>query len=758
VPFEQAPAPAKPLKIKKIGHKGFIDLTPIAEAGEQVRGKAQAVGKGLTRFTGVEKKVQQTLIEYEEQMRELPKVMAKDAIEKFGKLTVEQERAIENHREQPKKYPLPPELKEQYNTLEQGLAEYGKRLEELGYPADWPNTYIKRMETKLKRLQSREVPDPIQEKELERQIEEAKDLRYLHHQYKPAPLTKRVRQWFRSSKKIDKKPRGVLGRKIPTYEKAKELGLERAPLAVSYAHMSHEIARAEETNKFIKAINDNPNLSAIDKDAPSDWVYLDPKILPESVQRQMWVEDGKVVQNFRRRKYPVPIAEALEELTYARDSHAIARWYDKTNFALKIVGFYNPLVMTKNDLVQMWRGVGAKGFVKLPKAIEIFAKKGKEYDTLRKAGLFNNVVNYQPVVKEITQQMLDKIRLSKSERAAKIAGEWLNPKNILQDIRKFNEATTWNLDEIIRISAYEAFKDSSAAKGLTEFEKIEYVNDALVNYAKLPRGTKSWLSRFFFVPTYRVGNFRYFWGQVAKHPWRYKGPLLRTVGYKMFVQWGLPALVAGALAWKYKDKRKVWTEKGYRVVVTNPKTKKETVYALSDPLLEGAKVTQRTWRHTFNVNLAAIPHLVNRVLSGPQYKSRDPFGEFLKIGTPFYRDVVNWTDPDKTTHQKILTQLAIAYVYSRKPKGQDKKTAVEAYVKALSIWTDWKEQRKDVEWTLGRKFYSLMSKEEIKEDLFKSTYKKATRINGKLYRRGEARRGQEQHVKKLREILKRRAE
>jgi len=755
---KQAQPPAAP-KMKKIGRPGFIDLTPIAEAGEQIRTKAQAAGKGLTRFTGVEKKVQKVLIEYEEQMRELPKVAARENIKKFGKLTEGQEIVLENYRELGKKYPekykLPPELKGDYDTLVKTLDEYNKRREALGYPGDWPETKIKGLEKKLEKLRKREESEPDAEGMLEDAIEGLRDLRYLHHQYKPAPMAKRARQWFR--RKISKKPRGVLGRKIPTYEIAEKLGLERAPLAVSMAHYQHEIERAEAADALIKAINNNPNLSQWAEDAPEGWVTLSPDIFPDSVQRMMWAEEGKVGQKFRRRKYPVPIADALEELTYARDSHAMARWYDKTNFALKIVGFYNPLVMTKNDLVQMWRGTGVKGFVKLPKAIEIFARKGEEYETLRKAGLFNNVVNYTPAVKELTQQMLDKIRLSKGERAAKIAGEWLNPKNFLQDIRKFNEATTWNLDEIIRISAYEAFKDSRAAKGLTEFEKIEYVNDALVNYAKLPKGTKTWLSRFFFVPTYRVGNFRYFWGQVAKHPWRYKGPLLRTVGYKMFVQWGLPALIAGALAWKLKDKKEVWTEKGYRVAIHNPKTGRDTVYALSDPLLEGAKVTQRTLRHTFNVNLAALPHLAGRILRGPRYKNRDPYGEFLKIGTPFYRDVVNWTDPDKTTHQKILTQLAVAYVYSRKHKPKDDETALSAYAKALSIWTNWKEQKQDVEKMLGSPFYSLMSDKEIREEISNNTYKKPYRRDGRLYRRGEAHKGQEEHVRKLREVLKRRA-
>jgi len=138
------------------------------------------------------------------------------------------------------------------------------------------------------------------------------------------------------------------------------------------------------------------------------------------------------------------------------------------------------------------------------------------------------------------------------------------------------------------------------------------------------------------------------------------------------------------------------------LVIPNPKTGKDTVYALSDPLLEGAKMTQRTPLHTLTVNLAAMPSLLLRLTAGPRYKgTKDPFGEFFKLGTPIYRDVVNWKDPDKTVPEKILTQLAIAYIYTRKGRAQDKETAAEALGKANSIWTDWKEQKEAAKKVLG---------------------------------------------------------
>jgi hypothetical protein len=712
----------------------------LAEAGPQIKSVSDKASKLVTRFGGLDSEVRKTFIEYEEQLRELPKVVAKDSIEKFGQLTPEQETILQSHRENPKKFPdLPDELKPALKTLEKDIEEGGKRFKELGYNPDWPNTYIDRLEKKLAKMKQMKVPDPIGEKSLEDAIEEARDLRYLHHFYERQPLGKRIIGRFK--KGISKKPSGLIGRKIPTLEKAKELGLKPAPLAVSHSNFMHELARAEAANDLITAINSNPELSLPEDLAPEEWVRLDDRIFPASVQHRAFVNDeGKPVHIKKLRKYPIPIAEALEEIAYTRNFSALERAYDKLNFHLKLIGFYNPVIMTKNDAVQLWRASGLKGAVPLllpemespisikpPKAVQIFAEKGPEYEKLRKAGLFNNVVNYTPPVTELADLMLKHIRETSGQKAARIAGEWLNPGNFFKNLRKFNEATTWNMDEIMRIAAYEAVKDAPMLEGMTEFEKIEWVNDAMVNYGKLPKETKRWLNKAIFTPSYRIGNFRYFWDQVASHPWRMKGPLLRTVGYKMFIRWGLPAIISAAILWKTGEERDVRTEKGYKIIVTNPETNTDTVYSLSDPLLEGVKITQRPIRQTLALNLAAVPNLVIRASGGPRFRqSEDKFGEFFKLGTPIYRDILNWRDPDKSTANKMMTQFAIAFVYTRRAREADKNNAAEAMAKTLAVWTDWKEQAADLQQMVsGRKYYlgpggkfgRLMRKFKVEQDI-----------------------------------------
>ena len=55
-----------------------------------------------------------------------------------------------------------------------------------------------------------------------------------------------------------------------------------------------------------------------------------------------------------------------------------------------------------------------------------------------------------------------------------------------------------------------------------------------------------------------------------------------------------------------------------------------------------------------------------------------------------------WKAEDKTTAQKVLTQLAIAFVYHRQHKEPIDDTAVVSIAKGLSVWTDWTMQAEDV--------------------------------------------------------------
>ena len=326
--------------------------------------------------------------------------------------------------------------------------------------------------------------------------------------------------------------------------------------------------------------------------------------------------------------------------------------------------------------------------------------------------------------------MITTIRESSGEKVARIAGKFIQPNNWIKGLTIANEKTTWNLDQMMRIAAYKALEKSKMLKGMTDFKKIEFANDAMVNYAKLPKKSKKWLNRFIFTPSYRVGNFRFFWGQLAKHPWRFKGPILRTIGYKMFIKYGIPAfassVVANAILDRDKTGKKVYSEQGYKIVIHNPETNTDTVYSLSDPMLEGAKITQRPFRQTIENNLSFILNAGVRYLSGPKRKQTDdPVGEFFKLGTPVYRDIQLWRSKDKSIAQKVLTQFAIAYVYHRQHKEPIDDNAVTSLAKGLSLWTDWVMQAEDVKRMFkgrsayfgpGGEFDRLMREYKIEQD------------------------------------------
>ena len=315
---------------------------------------------------------------------------------------------------------------------------------------------------------------------------------------------------------------------------------------------------------------------------------------------------------------------------------------------------------------------------------------------MRKGGLFNNVVNWVPAAQSLAQEMIDEARLSSDSKAKELILKYANPLHFMKNLRAAQQATTWTMDEIIRIAAHEAFKDSPAAQGMTVFEKIEYTNDAMVNYAKLPKETKRWLNKIFFVPNYRIGNFRFFWSQLAKHPNRFKGPIARTFGWKMFVKYGLPAMVTSILV-AMGSRKRAYSEKGYKMVIFNPDTNTDTVYSIGGPLLEGQKLTQRNLRQSFDFNLAALPHLGYRILTGPRSgQTDDVIGEFFKLGTPIWRDIVTAKGKDRKPVEKVLTLMALAYTYQRQHKEKIDDDAVQSTLKMLSVWTDWREQGEDI--------------------------------------------------------------
>ncbi len=698
----QVPPKGKGKVTPKIDRRkaGFVDLTPIAEAGEQIAKKSLKAHKVVTRFTGLEAKVRKALIEVEEQERQIPKIAAKESIKKFGKLSNKDSRVILNHLDNPKKFPTVPEhLKAQVEQVRKDQKEVRTILKDLGYGANWPAGRITYLREKLST-----TTDPEKQANIKDALQELAGLDYVHHAYKISAIgtAKRIVKGVLPGRKISKRPSGLLGRKYPTLEAAEKAGKKVAHLSVGHAEMLAIAQKAKLHNELIEAINKNKELAITEKKAPEDWVYLDPRVFPASQSKRAFVDkQNKPRIATTRFKYQPAVAEAIEELTYVSKKNPLTRVYDKINATLKHILFYNPIVMTKNDMFQGWRATGLGFVAKMPKALASVVKQDAQYEEFRKAGLYNNVIDYVPAANALAEDMLAVIQKSKGRRMAEFIGKRLvNPTNILKDLKFLNDKTTWNIDEVLRtavamdLSKGTIFGSFQKRTGLTRFETIELANDFLANYGKVPKQTRQIMNRAFFTPTYRVSMARMFAKMWAK-PKRFWPQLLRHYAYKLFVWYVLPGLTG---MWVYGDWKAGRSEKGYKVVLRNPRTGKETVYSLSDPLLEEAKLTQRPILQSFEYNLAAVPNLIIGLLRKPKFRNkRDKYGHLFKLGTPIFRDVVNMTDKDKTTAEKILTELAIAYVYKRRAGPENEDTAIEAFAKAISIWTDWKAQKKDIQ-------------------------------------------------------------
>lgn len=673
----------------------------IRSASAQARGFAGSVGKVFTRFTGLEKEVQRDLVAFEEERVAMPQRAAERTFKVVGKLNDLDRRTIQQHMDNPGKYALPEHLESVVKELKKDIADTSDILEAMGYAADWPNSRIAFLERRIAELEERK---PVTEKgrqsvqdEISRyqaQIEDAEGLGYVHRVTKRPDITKRVWNWMlrRPGRRISAKPTGLIGRVFATIDEAEAAGYDVATLEVAHADMLYKAGIAASAFDLIDAIDSNPDLSLPADDAPNEWVKISGRAL----------QKGKMQARLSARRYSPLIAEAVEELVYSHTSHALVRGYDALNAAMKMVGFYNPFIMSKNDLYQGWRLSGWRFFANIPRAVKIWKTKGPKYQAMKKAGLFHGVMNYRPAVDALIENMMDEVRLTQGKRVAKWLKSVLKPQDFVKTIQRFNQMTTWNMDEVLRIAARTSLEDGRFQKdfGMSEFELTELANDFMANYGKVPQQTRRVLNRGVFTPTYRISMARVL-AKMWTAPRRFWPQLLRHYGYKLFVSYVLPGLVAMIMGKKWADGK---SEKGYKIIIKGA-SGQEHVFSLSDPLLEEAKLTQRPIFQTVEFNLAAVPNMAIGLLRGPKYRAKvdTPFNHLFKLGTPFYREIRIMADEDKAAVEKIVNLFALAYSYRRRAQKGDDDNAAESLAKALSIWTDWREQYEDVLPRIGYK-------------------------------------------------------
>lgn len=746
--FEKMPDPTvapgvsiykmEPLKLLK-NEAGSIPLNllvpgsdTIESVGIDMQRTAGALSRAFTRFKELDASTRQAFINLSNSDSDIWDTAIANTAKVFKDVPPESWEGIYNHLQEPKKYPLPEGSEDitkalldiskwSFKTINRLGLTSQKNIEALDNAIDndlpipnnlkpklkvphFPENQIEAADTekrilefKLKNI-NESIQDAVKDDKAVKGMQETKleleaklgevnkkldalhDVRYFHQISTPKTLKAKGRIiGSKLTKVISAKPKGLLGRSFVTREEAQKAGYATSDLPTATAHVIYETNKAVYMDQFIKNINRNSDFSQRADLAPNDWVRMDERIFPS----------GKY------RKYHPAIADALKDVTYVSDKHILTRMYDKANATMKVIGFYNPIFMTRYNISQGIRAAGLKSLLEYPEAIKIWAEKGETYKMLRRNDLFNNVFNLKPTMDDISKQLLAQINGSDAPADFKeIAKTVLNPFKLAHKTWKLLNEGTWKIDEFQRIATWLAVKDDPRwTKHYSDFEIIELVNDFHANYGKVPKQTREILNRAIFTPTYKVSMARIL-GRMHREPKALWPSLLRHYAMKVAFNKYVPIALTGYFAFK-KTGKKARVE-GYRLIISDPKDRREKVYSISDPSLEEAKLTNRPLKRTVEYNLAAMPSILINTLRGPLFNDRNIPGwanrmnALFKTGAPVVKEWLTWETEDKDTFDKFMSGVGLAFIYERNKKELEpfKDHIATQVLKSINLYID----------------------------------------------------------------------
>lgn len=705
----------EPLK-SEAGRISIEDIVPGIETLGSVnlaleRNKGR-ISRAFTRFAELDSPTTQAFINISEGDMELREKAAQASVEIFKDHSPETWEEVYNHLQEPTKFPAPPgtegiidasrdimkwsfkELNKRELTSDKDIAALEHAVDndlpmpdslkpKLAVPK-WPDNEIEALTKKERVLQLRlsATKDPEAALNYESElttisdrIDKLENVVYFHQiSTKPGlHLKDRI-----VNRVISKKPSLAKKRTFATREDAQKEGFKTANLPTAVADVIYETNRSLMMDDFIKNINRNEDFSQRADLAPKNWVRIDKHKFPAG----------------QFKKYHPAIADAINEITYTSQKSDFGKAYDWVNTNAKMIGFYNPLFMTRFNITQGIRAAGIKSQTKLPTALKLWRAKGDTYNYLRRNGLFNNVFDLKPTMEDMTKGVMDQIQGQKnlSEEFKRIAGENLNPLILAKNTWKLLNEGTWKIDEVQRMATWLAMKDYPRLKrNYSDFEIIELVNDFHANYGKVPRASRQALNRAIFTPTYKISMARIL-GRMHREAKVLWPSLLRHYAIKLAFTVGLPLAANEYLKAQGVDKRtKV---EGYRFITSDPKSKKETVFSLSDPILELTKIRERPFFRTIEFNLAAIPAATSNLIFGPTFRDKnDPewkstVDAFFKTGAPIVKELLLWQKDDLETYQKYMQGLGLAFIYKRNKKDLPEKEFEQTFLEALDLWVE----------------------------------------------------------------------
>jgi len=539
-------------------------------------------------------------------------------------LSKAQAEALLWHREQPTRFPIPEGLEREARFVDEMLDWLIAEAESRGLLGRWPESAIQRIEAEIADLQKDVELDFYKGPKaregarqkilgLQQRIAKLSRMRYVPHLFGPS-LDKQLTTFlhnYRGSKKLSSKFDRFIGRKHDTLDEfiAAIRGLREPILDIRVVladHANYVIDKMVIYDK-VEEIKNIPELVQPQEVAPSDWRKV------------------PIAQLQNMRVHPI-MAHALREFTGEYASRKVLlKAYDTVNRVGKFIVFYNPMIMTINDLSQMYvagsllskeMGRTVRGFLKrdLDSAVFDATHKTELFKKIEKLGGFSSPYHGGPSMIDTAQMWVKhesetvpdwrkKIERSIGRELKK--EDWTNPAVLGKDFYDMVFKATWFMDRIWRVTTVRHFM----RQGDSIEKAVEKTLMFMVQYDYLPNFTRVNLNRIFLTPTYRMGMLRMY-GNLARHPLRNKGAIGRLIALKTLI-W----ITAASIGYR-------WME-GYRLVKSE-KGGKESVMTLPGPMFEIEKLMGRAWTNTLYLNLARIPYLVASLL-----KNRDWKGETI---------------------------------------------------------------------------------------------------------------------------------
>jgi hypothetical protein len=356
----------------------------------------------------------------------------------------------------------------------------------------WPQSRIERNKTEMEsigRLLLEKDPSidkrglKFRAKELQEENDyfENSDIKFVH-----IPL----RMWFEEKFRDKENFKSIIGRKSPSLKTFIEFGyLEekdvdiRDILANYIRYVEQQLAMKD----IIDAAQSEKLIKSFGAKGTEEWVTI-----PDSMTPML---KGKKV-------HPVFAQEFEDYFGSFTGGNAIGRVLG----AVKMMQFYNPLILPMYDLIQgvMAGALNANLPSNITKAIRQDKNKTSEYWDAYHNGLFSTPFA-NPFDSFIEQLNFEK-RIAHSNanfiqkaltRAQDYAG---NPTLAIRDVYNASWNVAWNLDRFVRLVTY----NSLLERGMTPKEAAQLGARFHGDYASVPPKTRKTLNKIIFTPTFEI--------------------------------------------------------------------------------------------------------------------------------------------------------------------------------------------------------------------------------------------------------------